>query len=110
MKKMNVQINYFQSNNLNNSLNLKVDQYKGVNNILIDFGVNAINKAYSLFHDNTGRAIYISDSFNSTFPDKSGIGKMWHCFIFQRDGSYNMYSDSLILYSTTKEKILIFEK
>ena len=110
MKKMNVQINYYQSNNLNNSLNLKVDQYKGVNNILIDFGVNAINKAYSLFHDIRGRAKYISESFNSTFPEKSGIGKMWHCLIYPIGGTFCVYSDSLILYSTTKEEVFIFEK
>ncbi len=110
MEKMNVQINYYQSNNLNNSLNLKVEKYKGVNNILIDFGVNVINKAYSLFDYINGRAKYINESFNSTFPDKSGIGKMWHCFIYPIGATYSIYSDSLILYSTTKEKILIFEK
>ena len=110
MKKMNVQINYYQSNNLNNSLNLKVDMYKGVNNILIDFGVNAINKAYSLFDYINGRAKYIHESFNSTFPDKSGIGKKWHCFIYPISGTFCVYSNSLILYSTTKEKVFIFEK
>ena len=107
---MNVQINYFQSNNLNNPLNLKVSSYRGVNNILIDFGVNVINKAYSLFHDSDGRAGYISDSFNSTFPDKYEISKKWHCFIYPIGGGYQFYSTSLILYSTTKENVLIFEK
>ena len=112
---MNVQINYIQSNKLNNSLNLKVDSYKGVDNILIDFGVNIINKAYSLFDNINGRVNYITDSFNSTFPDKSGIGKKWHCFIYPICGicgGYSVYTKTLILYSTQNEKvyIVIFEK
>ena len=112
---MNVQINYIQSNKLNNSLNLKVVSYKGVDNILIDFGVNIINKAYSLFDNINGRVNYITDSFNSTFPDKSGIGKKWHCFVCPIGGGcggYSVYTTTLILYSTQKEKvyIVIFEK
>ena len=109
---MNVQINYIQSNKLNNSLNLKVVKYNGVDNILIDFGVNIINKAYSLFDNINGLTNYITDSFNSTFPDKSGIGKKWHCFIYPIGGGYSVYTKTLILYSTQKEKvyIYIFEK
>ena len=105
---MNVQINYYQSNNSLNLLKLKVIQYKNVNNILIDFGVNIINKAYSLFDDLNGRAKYICESFNSTFPDKSGV--KWNCFIFPI-GSVGMYlySLSLINYSTNKEMMLIFK-
>ena len=107
---MNVQINYIQSNKLNNSLNLKVDSYKGVDNILIDFGVNIINKAYSLFDTPDSRAKYISESFDSTFPDKSG--KKWNCFIFPfESGSvgWNFYSLSEVCYSTNKELMLIFK-
>ncbi len=105
---MNVQINYFQSNNLNNSLNLKVCNYTGFNNIMIDFGINIINKAYSLFDNYDDRVKYISDSFNSTFPDKSRIGKKWNCCIFL-GGGYHIYSNSIITYSTKKEYVIIFK-
>ena len=107
---MNVQINYYQSNNSLNLLKLKVIKYRNVNNILIDFGVNIINKAYSLFDDLNGRAKYISESFDSTFPDKSG--KKWNCFIFPfESGSvgWNFYSLSEVCYSTNKELMLIFK-
>ena len=104
---MNVQINYYQSNNSLNLLKLKVIQYKNVNNSLIDFGVNIINKAYSLFDDLNGRAKYISESFDSTFPDKSG--KNWNCFIFPFGSTgLCLYSLSYIFYSTNKESVLIF--
>ena len=104
---MNVQINYYQSNNSLNLINLKVKQYRDVNNIMIDFWVNIINKAYSLFDDLNGRAQYICESFNSTFPDKSG--KKWHCFIYPIGGTYYFYPLSYISYSTNKEEMVIFK-
>jgi len=105
---MNVQINYYQSNNSLNLLKLKVIQYKNVNNILIDFGVNIINKAYSLFDTPDSRAKYISESFDSTFPDKSG--KKWNCFIFPFGSvGWYFYPLSYVYYSTNKEYMLIFK-
>ena len=90
-----------------NLINLKVKQYRDVNNIMIDFGVNIINKAYSLFDDLNGRAKYICESFNSTFPDKSGI--KWHCFIYPIGGTGYFYPLSCISYSTNKEEMVIFK-
>ena len=56
--------NYYQINQFQNSLNLKVTQNKNFDNEMIDYGIIIINKAYNLMNDGNDRAKYIQESFN----------------------------------------------
>ncbi len=103
---INININNYQLNQFQNSLNLKVIKSNNFNNEMIDYGVIIINKAYNLMNKGDDRAKYISESFDSKYPQK---GKCWSCFILPL--SYtgcNYYSIYDIWYSTGKERILIF--
>ncbi len=103
---INININNYQLNQFQNSLNLKVIKSNNFNNEMIDYGVIIINKAYNLMNKGDDRAKYISESFDSKYPQK---GKCWSCFILPL--SYTgcwFYSCYLIWYYTEKEKILIF--
>ena len=99
--------NYYQINQFQNSLNLKVTQNKNFDNEMIDYGIIIINKAYNLMNNGNDRANYIRESFDSKYPEK---GKYWSCFIYP--SSINFYGSYManysIYYSTGKEKILIF--
>ena len=97
--------NYYQLNQFQNSLNLKVTKNKDFDNDMIDYGVIIINKAYNLMNDGKDRAKYIVDSFDSKYPQ----GKHWNCFILSLSfpGCF-FYSSYYIYYSTGKEYILIF--
>jgi hypothetical protein len=107
MKNNQININnYYQLNQFQNSLNLKVIRNKNFDNEMIDYGVIIINKADNLMNSENDRAKYIADSFYSKYPQK---GKHWNCFILPL--SYtgcNYYSIYDIWYSTGKERILIF--
>ena len=96
--------NYYQINQFQNSLNLKVEYNKNFDNDMIDYGIIIINKAYNLMNDGNDRAKYISDSFNSKYPQKR---KNWNCLIMNYIGGYIYYTYS-ITYDTGKEYILIF--
>ena len=108
---MNIQLNYidnstnnYHSNQINNSLNLKVGNYINFNNDMIDYGIIIINKAYSLMNDVNDRAKYISESFDSKYPNI----RKWSCLIYPFGGGASFYCDFIIQYSTNKEFILIF--
>ena len=98
--------NNYQLNQFQNSLNLKVIQNQNFDNDMIDYGVIIINKAYNLMNKKLEIAKYISDSFNSKYPEK---GNHWMCFIMPHPytGCY-YYASYDIWYSTGKEEILIF--
>ena len=105
MKNIQININNnYQLNQFQNSLNLKVVKNKRFDNEMIDYGIIIINKAYNLMNDEIDRAIYIADGFDSKYPQK---GKHWNCFIYKNCGGAYHY-DYKIIYSTGKEKILIF--
>ena len=109
---MNFQLNYinnninnYQPNQFNNSLNVKVERYKGFNNEMIDYGIIIINKAYSLMNGVNARAKYIAESFDLKYPQKT----KWMCFIYPLGlGGCMFYSKYKIFYYTNKERILIF--
>ena len=97
----NIQINQFS-----NPLNIKVSDYRNFNNEMIDYGVNIINKAYSLMNDLKKIAEYIGDSFNSKFPQD----EKWNCFIVHRNSiGYRYWCRKFIWFSTNKEDILLFQ-
>ena len=103
---INININNYQLNQFQNSLNLKVIQNKKFNNEMIDYGIIIINKAYNLMNNGNDRTKYIADSFDSKYPQK---GKHWNCFILPLSPLGNtFYSYYFIIYSTGKERILIF--
>ena len=65
MKNNQININnYYQINQFQNSLNLKVDSNQNFNNEMIDYGIIIIKKAYNLMNNGNDIAKYISDSFN----------------------------------------------
>ena len=105
MKNNQININnYYQLNQFQNSLNLKVIQNKKFNNEMIDYGIIIINKAYNLMNNGNDRTKYIADSFDSKYP-----GKHWSCFILSPlELGCNLYSSYSIWYSTGKQYILIF--
>ena len=107
MKNNQININnYYQINQFQNSLNLKVVANKNFNNDMIDYGIIIINKAYNLMNNGNDRAKYIQESFDSKYPH---IGKHWNCFILPLIPlGFSFYSSYKITYSTGKERILIF--
>ena len=107
MKNNQININnYYQLNQFQNSLNLKVLKNKKFNNEMIDYGVFIINKAYNLMNEGNDRAKYIRESFDSKYPQK---GKHWSCFFLPLSPlGYSFCSSCEIKYSTGKERILIF--
>ena len=108
MKNNQININNnYQLNQFQNSLNLKVIKNDNFDNDMIDYGIIIINKAYNLMNNGNDRAKYISDSFDSKYPQK---GKYWNCFILPLSNtkcSFYAYNYS-IWYSTGNEFILIF--
>ena len=96
--------NNYQLNQFQNSLNLKVNLNRNFNNDMIDYGIIIINKAYNLMNKGIDRAKYISDSFDSKYPQK---GKNWMCLIYP-NASRRIYSTYSIVYDARKEYILIF--
>ena len=103
---ININNNYYQINQFQNSLNLKVIDNLNFDNDMIDYGVIIINKAYNLMNERKDRAIYIKKSFDSKYPQQ---GKYWNCFILPLSYTGCSYFSSYdIWYSTGKEEILIF--
>ena len=96
--------NNYQLNQFQNSLNLKVIKNDNFDNDMIDYGIITINKAYNLMNKGIDIARYISDSFNSKYPQKI---KKWNCFIYP-SCKRHFYSTYSIVYKAGKEFILIF--
>ena len=65
---INININNYQLNQFQNSLNLKVNNNKNFDNDMIDYGIIIINKAYNLMNKGSDRAKYIAQSFDSQYP------------------------------------------
>ncbi len=103
---INININNYQINQFQNSLNLKVTKNNNFDNDMIDYGIIIINKAYNLMNDGNDRAKYIQESFDSKYPQK---GKHWNCFIISKPykGS-QYYADYWIWYENERDFILIF--
>ena len=92
-------------NQFSNPLNLKVVKYKGFDNEMIDYSINIINKAFSLMNDFVQRAKYVTESFNSKYPEKT----YWNCMIYLSKSSGGwIYSNKNIIFSMKDYYILIF--
>ena len=98
-------INNIQINQFSNSLNLKVEQYEDFDNEMIDFGISIINKAYSIMNKYDDITKYVSNSFDSKYPEKTH----WNCFIWPKGNDRCFYWSKKRIWCTTDiDTILIF--
>ena len=91
-------------NQFSNPLNLKVVQYEHFDNEMIDYGINIINKAYSLMNGLKQRAKYVAESFNSKYPGKT----YWNCFMYSKNSGNWFYPKKYIIFLMKDQHILIF--
>jgi len=101
---INANIYNVQMNQFSNPLNLQVVKYDGFDNEMIDYGINIINKAYSLMNDLNQLAKYVTDSFNSKYPAKT----KWNCFIIKKEAGSSFWEKKSIWFSMKDYYILIF--